>query len=59
MTYDTVATVSQLASLLLFIALFLAVIGYTLWPANKDRFEKAARIAIDPAKKDANKRGGS
>lgn len=47
MTYDTVATISQVTALLLFMAIFLAVLGYVFWPANRDGFEKAARDALD------------
>ncbi len=47
MTYDTVATVSQVTSLLLFIALFIAVIGYVFWPGNRTKFEIAARAALE------------
>lgn len=48
MTYDTVATVSQVTSLILFIAIFVGILGYTFWPANRDKFDKAARAAIEP-----------
>lgn len=47
MTYDTVATFSQVTSLLLFIAMFLAVVAYALWPRNGPRFEEAQRRALD------------
>lgn len=47
MTYDTVAAFSQVASLLMFIAMFVAVVAYAFWPKNRDRFEKAARDALD------------
>ena len=47
MNYDTVAMVSQVTSLLLFIFLFIVVIGYALWPENREKFERAARSAID------------
>lgn len=47
MTYDTVATYSQVSSLLLFIGLFLAVIIYVLLPKTKDRLERAQRRALD------------
>jgi cytochrome c oxidase cbb3-type subunit IV len=57
MTYDTVATVSQVASLLLFVGLFVAVLGYVFWPANRDKFEKAGRAALDPDKTTTNTRG--
>ncbi len=47
MTYDTVATFSQVSSLLLFIALFLAVIIYVLMPTTKEKLERAQRSALD------------
>jgi cytochrome c oxidase cbb3-type subunit IV len=50
MTYDTVATVSQVTTLLLFMTLFLVVIAYVFWPANRGKFERAARAALEPDK---------
>jgi cytochrome c oxidase cbb3-type subunit IV len=47
MTYDTVATLSQVISLLMFIAMFLGVLAYALWPKNQPRFEEAQRRALD------------
>lgn len=47
MSYETVATYSQVISLLLFIALFLAVLAYAYWPSNRDRLEQAQRQALD------------
>jgi cytochrome c oxidase cbb3-type subunit 4 len=47
MRYDTIATVSQVTSLLMFIAMFLAVLAYTFWPRNRQRFEEAQRRALD------------
>lgn len=47
MTYDVVARASQVASLLFFFALFLAVIAYVLWPGNRGRLERAQRDALD------------
>jgi cytochrome c oxidase cbb3-type subunit IV len=56
MTYETVATISQVASLLMFIAMFAAVVGYALWPRNGPRFEEAQRRALDlDTKKNAAK----
>lgn len=46
MTYETVATFSQVASLLIFIALFIVMVGYALWPRNKEKFEAAQRRAL-------------
>ncbi|MGI9410505.1 MAG: cbb3-type cytochrome c oxidase subunit 3 [Hyphomicrobiaceae bacterium] len=47
MSYDTVATISQVASLLFFIALFVAVLVYVFWPGNRRRFDDAQRRALD------------
>lgn len=47
MTYAWIATVSQVTSLLMFIALFAAVLIYALWPRNGQRFERAQRRALD------------
>ena len=47
MTYDTVATLSQVISLLMFIAMFAGVVAFALWPGNKPRFEEAQRRALD------------
>lgn len=47
MSYDTIATISQVSSLMIFIALFLGVIFYALWPRNGPRFEAAQRRALD------------
>lgn len=55
MSYDTVATWSQVTSLLLFIAIFGGVLVYAMWPSNKARFEAAQRSALDL---DDRNRGG-
>jgi cytochrome c oxidase cbb3-type subunit IV len=47
MTYETIATISQVSSLLVFIALFVGVLIYAVWPKNKPRFEDAQRRALD------------
>jgi cbb3-type cytochrome oxidase subunit 3 len=47
MSYETVATLSQVLSLLMFIAMFLAVLAYALWPKNGQRFESAQKRALD------------
>jgi cbb3-type cytochrome oxidase subunit 3 len=56
MTYDVVARFSQVTSLLLFIAIFLAVLAYALWPGNRARLEAAQRRALD-LKDDPEHRG--
>ena len=57
MTYDTIATFSQVTSLLLFIALFIGVLAYAFWPGNRQRFEKLQRAALD-LEADAGRKGG-
>ncbi len=57
MTYDTVATWSQVTSLLMFVAMFLAVLAYAFWPRNRARFEAAQRRALDLEAKSSNDRG--
>jgi cytochrome c oxidase cbb3-type subunit 4 len=57
MTYDTVATLSQVVSLLMFIAMFLVVLVYALWPRNGPRFDKAQRRALDLDEKPSTDRG--
>ena len=57
MTYDTVATISQVASLLIFIAMFFAVLAYAFWPGNRQRFEEAQARALE-LKKSSQDRGG-
>ena len=46
MDYESVATITQVAALLFFIALFLGVVIYAYWPGNKKRFEKDAEIPL-------------
>ncbi len=57
MSYETVATFSQVTSLLLFIAMFAAVLVYALWPANGQKFEAAQRSALDLDKASPRNRG--
>jgi cytochrome c oxidase cbb3-type subunit IV len=56
MTYDTVAMVSQVTTLLLFILMFVLVIGYVFWPGNRGKFDKAARVALEADKTVTNPR---
>lgn len=47
MSYDTIAPISQVTSLLMFVAMFAGVVAYALWPSNGNRFERAQRRALD------------
>lgn len=57
MSYQVIATYSQVTSLLMFIAMFLGVLAYALWPSNGNRFEKLQRQALDLDKSDKRMRG--
>ncbi|MGA7456710.1 MAG: cbb3-type cytochrome c oxidase subunit 3 [Methyloceanibacter sp.] len=47
MTYEQVASITQVGALLLFVALFIGVLIYAFWPGNKKRFEAAARLPLE------------
>ena len=47
MTYSTIATFSQVTSLLMFVAMFGGVVVYALWPKNGARFDAAQRTSLD------------
>lgn len=57
MTYETIATFSQVTSLLMFIAMFLAVLVYALWPANKARFDAIQKRALGLDQQHGTRRG--
>jgi cytochrome c oxidase cbb3-type subunit IV len=45
-TYTLLARIAQGAGVLYFMAIFLAVCLYAVWPSNRDRFEAAARTPL-------------
>jgi cytochrome c oxidase cbb3-type subunit 4 len=47
MSYDQVASITQVAALLLFIAFFIGVLIYAFWPGNKKRFKEAAKLPLE------------
>jgi len=47
MSYEQVASVSQVVALVFFAALFAGVLLYAFWPGNKKRFEQAARLPLE------------
>lgn len=57
MTYETVATFSQVSSLILFIAMFIGAVAYALWPSNQPKFDEIQRQSLDLGS-DTNKIGG-
>ena len=38
MSYQSVAAITQSASLLIFFAVFIGVVAYVYWPGNKEKF---------------------
>jgi len=47
MTYEQVASITQVGALVGFVAMFVAVLVYAFWPGNKKRFERAARLPLE------------
>ena len=47
MSYETVASVSQVLSLLLFITMFVGVLFYALWPTNGAKFDEVQAASLD------------
>jgi cytochrome c oxidase cbb3-type subunit 4 len=45
-TYEALSRFAQTWGLLYFIAIFMAVLAYTLWPRNVVRFDEAAKIPL-------------
>ena len=54
MSYEQVASFTQTAALVLFMAIFIGVVIYAFWPGNKKRFEKDAQ---SPWQKDPDQEG--
>ncbi len=52
MDYETVVTITQVAALLFFVALFLAIVIYVFWPGNKKKFDEASRLPFENDKPD-------
>jgi cytochrome c oxidase cbb3-type subunit 4 len=55
MTYDQVASISQVVALLFFIGLFGAVLVYAFWPGNKKSFDEAAKLPLEGDPEPENK----
>jgi cytochrome c oxidase cbb3-type subunit 4 len=60
MTYEQVASITQVAALLLFVVLFVGVLVYAFWPGNKKQFEEDAKIPLrhDPDQETDDERHG-
>jgi len=47
MTFQDVSSLSQSWGLVFLAIMFLVAVAYALWPTNKDKFDKAAKRALD------------
>ena len=56
MTYEQVASVSQVAALIFFIVLFAGVVLYAFWPGNKKKFDEAAKLPFDDESQSDNEK---
>lgn len=45
-TYQFLANVAQSVGVIYFMAIFLAVVAYALWPSNAAKFDEAARMPL-------------
>lgn len=45
-TYSLLAEIAQQFGLIFFMAIFLGVVAYALWPKNRERFDAAAEIPL-------------
>jgi cytochrome c oxidase cbb3-type subunit 4 len=46
MTYETATQIAQTWGMGLLIVLFAGVVIYALWPANRDKFKRAAQTPL-------------
>ena len=46
MQYETVVSFAATYGLIYFIILFAVVVAYALWPSNKSKFDRAARLPL-------------
>ncbi len=47
MEHATIQMISGTVGLVIFVLLFVGVLTYALWPKNKDRFARAARLPLE------------
>ena len=47
MTHTEISALAGTGGLVLFVVLFLIVVGYALWPANKTTFDRLASLPLD------------
>lgn len=47
MSSDSLSTFAQTWGLLYFVLLFAGVVAYALWPSNRQKFDRAARLPLE------------
>lgn len=47
MTYEQLSAFAQTTGMIYFIAIFTAVCLYVMWPKNRAKFDKAARMPLE------------
>ncbi|MHA1599929.1 MAG: cbb3-type cytochrome c oxidase subunit 3 [Alphaproteobacteria bacterium] len=47
MQYENVVSFAATYGLIYFIILFAVVVAYALWPSNKSKFDRAARLPLE------------
>lgn len=47
MTYEQLSAFAQTSGMIYFIAIFAGVCIYALWPSNRAKFDKAARMPLE------------
>ncbi len=47
MTSDSLSTFAQTWGLLYFVLLFAGAVAYALWPSNRQKFDRAARLPLE------------
>jgi cytochrome c oxidase cbb3-type subunit IV len=47
MSYEQLSAFAQTSGMIYFIAIFTGVCVYALWPKNKAKFDRAARIPLE------------
>lgn len=52
MTYEEIAYFVKTWWTLFFVVIFVVVLIYALWPGNKEKFDKAARMPLDEENND-------
>jgi cytochrome c oxidase cbb3-type subunit IV len=57
MTYELVQSISAMAGLFIFVALFIVVLVFVFWPGNQEGFKEAARLPLEPDEVQVSKGG--